>query len=85
MQGGVTITTGKAAVDPTTPPAGASGIRCRDEARSSYQNIAAAVTSAGLKRSGPLTNADVQLVHWYLGNMSAVVVGAGVPESVLLT
>eukprot|EP01045_Picozoa_sp_COSAG04_P033593 COSAG04_NODE_7014_length_1209_cov_1.650450_1_plen_29_part_10 len=27
-----------------------------------------AATSAGLKRSGPLTNADVQqLVHWYLG------------------
>ena len=45
-----------------------------------------AATSAGLKRSGPLTNADVQqLVHWYLGNMSAVVVGAGVPKSVLLT
>ena len=47
----------------------------------------AAATSAGLKsESGPLTNADVQqLVHWYLGNMSAVVIGAGVPSSVLLT
>ena len=51
-------------------------IRCRDEATSNE------ITSAGLKRSGPLTNADVQqLVRWYLGNMSAVDVGAGVPES----
>lgn len=46
----------------------------------------AAATSARLKTSGPLTNADVQtLVHWYLGNMTAVVVAAGVPKSVLLT
>ena len=46
----------------------------------------AAATSAGLKTSGALTNADIQvLTHWYLANMSAAVQSAGTPAEVLLT
>lgn len=45
-----------------------------------------AAVAAGLKRTGGLDNVDVQmLTRWYLGNLTRVAVGAGVPSSVLFT